>query len=151
MQTDTPVYDTNKKARIAASEVSPHKHTHTKVWEYFYRSYLMWKTWQRVDPCLRAECESTHWVHSDTGITMFCAHTSNAWPRDLLGWFNPLHKLSVFFHDPLVKIYKTCNDVKILLSYCIPHSHLGIHTHANMCHFNNKDTIFFPLWLTVPM
>ena len=24
MQTDTPVYDTNKKARIAASEVSPH-------------------------------------------------------------------------------------------------------------------------------
>ncbi len=28
MQTDTPVYDTNKKARIAASEVSTHKHTH---------------------------------------------------------------------------------------------------------------------------
>lgn len=26
MQTETPVYDTNKKARIAASEVSPHKH-----------------------------------------------------------------------------------------------------------------------------
>lgn len=27
MQTETPVYDTNKKARIAASEVSPHKYT----------------------------------------------------------------------------------------------------------------------------
>ena len=29
MQTDTPVYDTNKKARIAASEVDRHTHTHT--------------------------------------------------------------------------------------------------------------------------
>ena len=61
MQTDTPVYDTNKKARIAASEVSVHKHTETKVWEYFYRAYLMWKTRQSADLCLRAERESTHW------------------------------------------------------------------------------------------
>lgn len=75
MQTETPVYDTNKKARIAASEVSRHKHTHKGIiflfivfWkEYFYRYCLMWKTRQRVDPCLRAECESTHWVHYDAG------------------------------------------------------------------------------------
>lgn len=60
MQTDTPVYDTNKKAGTAVSEVSTQKHTHTKASEYFYRSYLMWKTRQRVDPGLRAECESTH-------------------------------------------------------------------------------------------
>lgn len=31
MQTETPVYDTNKKARIAASEVSRHKHTRNAV------------------------------------------------------------------------------------------------------------------------
>ena len=31
MQTDTPVYDTNKKARIAASEVSTHTRAHTQT------------------------------------------------------------------------------------------------------------------------
>lgn len=31
MQTDTPVYDTHKKARTAASEVSTHTHPH-KQW-----------------------------------------------------------------------------------------------------------------------
>lgn len=35
MQTDTPVYDANKKARIAASEVSPHKHTHKRYCSIF--------------------------------------------------------------------------------------------------------------------
>lgn len=47
MQTDTPVYDTNKKARIAASEVSTRStRARTKVSGYFYKSYLMWKTRQ---------------------------------------------------------------------------------------------------------
>lgn len=35
--------------------------------DYFYRTYLMWKTRQRVDPCLRAECESTRQGRSDAG------------------------------------------------------------------------------------
>lgn len=47
MQTDTPVYDTNKKARIAASEVSTQStHARTEVSGYFYKSCLMWKTRQ---------------------------------------------------------------------------------------------------------
>lgn len=40
----------------------------------------MWKTRQRADPCLRAECDSTH---SDVGRAPFCTHTSAAWLRDL--------------------------------------------------------------------
>lgn len=48
MQTDTPVYDTHKKAGTAASEVSARKHTHasTVASGYFYRPSLMWKTRQ---------------------------------------------------------------------------------------------------------
>lgn len=59
MQTDTPVYGTNKKARIAASEVSMHARTHKQTSGYFYKSCLMGKTRQRGDLGLSVEREST--------------------------------------------------------------------------------------------
>lgn len=39
MQTDTPLYDTNKKARVGASEVS--KLTHTNVCFFFLSGFYL--------------------------------------------------------------------------------------------------------------
>lgn len=126
MQTDTPVYDTHKKAGTAASEVNAHthrpSHTHNHSGNgYFYRSTLMWKTRQRADPCLRAERESTQRVCSDAGIVPFCTHTGTAWQRDL-----PL-VLSNCANWACVPTLLRCNN----LSECVKRlfSHPHVHTH----------------------
>lgn len=63
------------------------KHTHTRthmhkqILGYFYRSYLIWKTRQRGDPCLRAESVSQH---STLTQGSFC-FTPHGWEI----WSNP--------------------------------------------------------------
>lgn len=147
MQTETPTYDANKKARIAASEVSAKTRTNTKVTQYFYRPYLMWKTRQRVDPCLRAVCESTDSVHSDAGIHCIVP-TLHDWEIHI--WF------TVTTHIRSVALLARRNKMQVcvtkLFSCSAPHSHPHILTHrGNMHRFQEmRKTHFLAGEPTVP-
>lgn len=138
MQTETPTYDANKKARIAASEVSAKTSTNTKVTQYFYRPDLMRKTRQRVDPCLRAVCESRDSVQSDAGIHCIVP-TLHDWEIHI--WF------TVTTHIRSVALLARRNKMRVcvtkLFSCSAPHSHPHVHTQGKHASFsrNAKDTL----------
>lgn len=135
MQTETPTYDANKKARIAASEVSTKTRTNTKVTQYFYRPDLMRKTRQRVDPCLRAVCESRDSVHSDAGIHCIVP-TLHDWEIHI--WFTVTMHITLLARRNKMRVCVTK-----LFSCSAPHSHPHVHTQGKHASFsrNAKDTL----------
>lgn len=79
MQTDTPVYNTNKKARIAASEVGAHKYTHASTKTQWYQSIFIGPIscgrHDRELPCVYEQSVSHYAELTLTqGRTVLCPH-----------------------------------------------------------------------------
>lgn len=121
MQTDTPVYDTNKKARIAVSEVSPHTHTHTH--KGIKSIFMCTISCGRHDRELTRVSEWSVSQRSESTLTrLCCAHTCTAWLRGLRllhsHCTNSVRRFTCFQSQHI----KLCKEAV--------HPHLHTHTHT---------------------